>query len=174
MDGGNTSMYCFQYLRVFQPRSFLWTSKFGHLGTGLPYAMAAKLAQPEKTVLLVTGDSAFGFNIQELETACREKIPVVCLVSCDYRWGMEVPGQLVDLGLENLIGVDHSRARYDKVAEGFGCFGAYVEDPAEIQPALAAAVKSGLPAVIQVVVDQGANVLPPGLMQYAEALHGEV
>jgi acetolactate synthase-1/2/3 large subunit len=174
MDGGNTSMYCFQYLRVFQPRSFLWTSKFGHLGTGLPYAMAAKLAQPEKTVLLVTGDSAFGFNIQELETAYREKIPVVCLISCDYRWGMEVPGQLVDLGLENLIGVDHSRPRYDKVAEGFGCFGAYVEDPAEIQPALAAAVKSGLPAVIQVVVDQGANVLPPGLMQYAEALHSEM
>lgn len=172
MDGGNTSMYCFQYLRVFQPRSFLWTSKFGHLGTGLPYAMAAKLAQPERTVLLVSGDSAFGFNIQELETAFREKIPVVCLVSCDYRWGMEVPGQLVDLGPENLIGVDHSRPRYDKVAEGFGCFGAYVEDPAEIQPVLAAAVKSALPAVIQVVVDQGANVLPPGLMQYAEALHG--
>jgi acetolactate synthase-1/2/3 large subunit len=173
MDGGNTSMYCFQYLRVYQPRSFLWTSKFGHLGTGLPYAMAAKLAQPERTVLLITGDSAFGFNLQELETAYREKIPVICLVSCDYRWGMEVPGQLVELGLENLIGVDHSRARYDKVAGGFGCFGAYVEDPAEIQPALAAAVKSGLPAVIQVVVDQGANVLPPGLMEYAEAL-GEV
>jgi acetolactate synthase-1/2/3 large subunit len=170
MDGGNTSMFCFQYLRVFQPRSFLWTSKFGHLGTGLPYAMAAKLAQPERTVLLITGDSAFGFNIQELETAYREKIPVVCLVSCDYRWGMEVPGQLVSLGLENLIGVDHSRPRYDKVAEGFGCFGAYVEDPVEIQPALAAAVKSGLPAVIQVVVNQGANVLPPGIMEYAEAL----
>jgi acetolactate synthase-1/2/3 large subunit len=174
MDGGNTSMYCFQYLRVYQPRSFLWTSDFGHLGTGLPYAMAAKLAQPERTVLLITGDSAFGFNLQELETAYREKIAVICLVSCDYRWGMEVPGQLVSLGLENLIGVDHSRARYDKVAEGFGCFGAYAEDPAEIQPALAAAVKSGLPAVIQVAVDQGANVLPPGLMQYAEAIHGEV
>jgi acetolactate synthase-1/2/3 large subunit len=173
MDGGNTSMFCFQYLRVYKPRSFLWTSKFGHLGTGLPFAMAAKLAQPERTVLLITGDSAFGFNLQELETAYREKIPVICLVSCDYRWGMEVPGQLVSLGLENLIGVDHSRARYDKVAEAFGCFGAYVEDPAEIQPALAAAVRSGLPAVIQVVVDQGANVLPPGLVEYAEAL-GEV
>jgi len=173
MDGGNTSMFCFQYLRVYKPRSFLWTSKFGHLGTGLPFAMAAKLAQPERTVLLITGDSAFGFNLQELETAYREKIPVICLVSCDYRWGMEVPGQLVSLGLENLIGVDHSRPRYDKVAEAFGCFGAYVEDPAEIQPALAAAVRSGLPAVIQVVVDQGANVLPPGLVEYAEAL-GEV
>jgi acetolactate synthase-1/2/3 large subunit len=173
MDGGNTSIYCFQYLRVYQPRSFLWTSKFGHLGTGLPYAMAAKLAQPERTVLLISGDSAFGFNLQELETAYREKIPVICLVSCDYRWGMEVPGQLVGLGLENLIGLDHSRARYDKVAEAFGCFGAYVEDPAEIQPALAAAARSGLPAVIQVVVDQGANVLPPGFVEYATAL-GEV
>lgn len=174
MDGGNTSMYCFQYSRVYEPRSFLWTSKFGHLGTGLPYAMAAKLARPEKTVLLISGDSAFGFNLQELETAYREKISVICLVSCDYRWGMEVPGQLVELGLENLIGVDHSRARYDKVAEAFGCFGAYVEDANGIRPALEAAAKAGLPAVIQVVVDQGANVMPPGLMQYAEALHGDI
>src|SRR3972149_3273772 len=75
---------------------------------------------------------------------------------------MEVPGQLVDLGLENLIGGDPSRPRYDKVAEGFGCFGAYVEDPAEIGPALSAAVKSGLPAGSPGVVGQGANGRAPG------------
>ena len=125
-----TALFCFQYLRVFEPRSFLWTSKFGHLGAGVPYAIAAKLAQPQRPVVLVTGDSAFGFNIQELETAFREKAPFVCVVSCDYRWGMEAPGQILALGRDNLVGLDHSRARYDKVAEGFGCFGAFVNDPA--------------------------------------------
>jgi acetolactate synthase-1/2/3 large subunit len=166
MDGGNTALFCFQFLRVFEPRSFLWTSKFGHLGTGMPYAIAAKLAQPQRPVVLVTGDSAFGFNIQELETAFREKAPIVCVVSCDYRWGMEVPGQILSFGRDNLVGLDHSRPRYDKVAEGFGCFGAFVNDPAQIRPALEAAAKSGLPAVIQVEVDQEANAWPPGLMEF--------
>jgi acetolactate synthase-1/2/3 large subunit len=166
MDGGNTALFCFQYLRLFEPRSFLWTSKFGHLGAGMPYAIAAKLAQPQRPVVLVTGDSAFGFNIQELETAFREKAPIVCVVSCDYRWGMEVPGQIIAFGRDNLVGLDHSRPRYDKVAEGFGCFGAFVDDPAQIRPALDAAVKSGLPAVLQVEVDQEANAWPPGLMEF--------
>jgi acetolactate synthase-1/2/3 large subunit len=166
MDGGNTSLYCFQFQRVHEPRSFLWTSEFGHLGTGVPYAMGAKLANPDRPVVLVTGDSAFGLNIQELETAFREKLPFICVVNCDYRWGMEVPGQIRAFGADNLVGVDHSRARYDQVAEGFGCFGAYVEDPAEIRPALEAAQQSGLPAVIQVVVDQEANVHPPGLVEF--------
>jgi len=173
MDGGNTSLYCFQYQRVYEPRSFFWTSKFGHLGTGVPYAMGAKLANPDRPVILVTGDSAFGFNIQELETAYREKLPFICVVSCDYRWGMEVPGQVLTLGANNLVGVDHSRPRYDEVAKGFGCFGAYVEDPAEIRPALEAAQRSGLPAVIQVVIDRDANVFPPGLLEFATA-GGEV
>src|SRR4030043_1904806 len=109
MDGGNTALFCFQYLRVFEPRSFLWTSKFGHLGAGVPYAIAAKLAQPQRPVVLVTGDSAFGFNIQELETAFREKAPFVCGVSCDYRWGMEAPGQILTLGRDNLGGRDPPR-----------------------------------------------------------------
>lgn len=166
MDGGNTALFCFQYLRVFEPRSFLWTSKFGHLGAGFPYAIAAKLAQPQRPVVLVTGDSAFGFNIQELETAFREKAPIICVVSCDYRWGMEVPGQILAFGRDNLVGLDHSRPRYDKVAEGFGCFGAFVNDPDQIRPALDAAAKSGLPAVVQVEVDQEANAWPPGLMEF--------
>jgi acetolactate synthase-1/2/3 large subunit len=166
MDGGNTALYCFQYQRVYEPRSFFWTSEFGHLGTGVPYAMAAKLANPDRPVILVTGDSAFGLNIQELETAYREKLPFICVINCDYRWGMEVPGQLRAFGGGDLVGIDHSRSRYDQVAKGFGCFGAYVEDPAEIRPALEAAAKSGLPAVIQVVVDQEANVSPPGRAEY--------
>ena len=169
MDGGNTALYCFQYCRVYEPRHHLWTSKFGHLGAGIPYALAAKLAHPERTVVLVTGDSAFGFNITELETAFREKLPIICVVACDYRWGMEVAGQLAMLGLENLVGLDHSRARYDKVAEGFGCFGAYVEDPKQVRPALEAAQRSGLPAVIHVEIDRDANVLPPGLVEFAMA-----
>jgi acetolactate synthase-1/2/3 large subunit len=166
MDGGMTSLFCFQYLRVFEPRSFLWTSKFGHLGTGVPYALGAKIAEPQRPVVLVTGDSAFGFNIQELETAFREKAPFICVVSCDYRWGMEVPGQIMSFGRDNTVGLDHSHGRYDKVAEAFGCFGAFVTDPAEIRPALDSAAASGLPAVIQVEVDQEANVWPPGLLEF--------
>ena len=71
MDGGNTSLWTASFNPILAPRSYLYTAKFGHLGTGLPYAIGAKLAAPDRPVYLISGDGAIGFNIQELETARR-------------------------------------------------------------------------------------------------------
>jgi acetolactate synthase-1/2/3 large subunit len=163
MDGGNTCLWCVHLHPVLEPRTFLWTSEFGHLGTGLPYAIGAKLAQPQKTVYLVSGDSAFGFNLQELETAKRAGASIIAIVMVDGAWGMEKASQRRIFGHDSFLNCDHGPVRYDKVAEAMGCFGAYVREPREIRPALEAALASGLPAVLHVEVDPVANIDPPGM-----------
>lgn len=163
MDGGNTCLWCVHMHPVLEPRTFLWTADFGHLGTGLPYAIGAKLAEPERAVYLISGDSAFGFNLQELETAKRVGARVVCLVMVDGAWGMEKASQRRVFGHDSFLNCDHGPVRYDLVAQAMGCFGAHVTRPEEIRPALEEAVASGLPAVLHVEVDAVANIDPPGM-----------
>lgn len=162
-DGGNTTMWNGFYNPVLG-QEFLWTSKFGHLGTGLPYAMGAKLAQPDKPVYLISGDGALGFNVQELETCAREGINIVIVVNSDYQWAMEIPVMkpyFPDLDAVPLA--DQSRQRWDMVAQGFGCHGEFVTDPKDLRPALERAVQSGKPALVQVETDRVINTAPPGI-----------
>lgn len=168
LDGGNTSLWNVHFNKILAPRTMLWTSDFGHLGTGLPYAIGAKLAAPDTPVYLISGDSAFGFNIQELETARRNNANIIALVAVDNAWGMEKSSQGRIFGTHDYyVNCEHSPARYDKIAEAFGCFGACVEKPEEVKPALQKAADSGLPAVIHVAVDAQANVFPPGIELWA-------
>ena len=159
VDGGNTSVWCFYLHRVYEPNTYLSCASgdSGHLGAGIPYAIAAKLAAPSKQVYCITGDGSFGFNIQELETASRLKLPVVFIVANDQAWGMIRAGQTLYYG-KRYIGVDLGDIRYDKVAEAMGCYGERVTEPSGIKPALQRAVDSGKPAVIDVVVDR--EVIP--------------
>lgn len=171
MDGGNTSLWCASYNLILAPRSYLYTAKFGHLGTGLPYAIGAKLAAPDRPVYLISGDGAFGFNVQELETARRYDVPIVVVVSCDCGWGMERSSQMLAM-LDELVECDlHEGARYDLVAQAFGCHGEKVDDLAQLRPALERAVASDLPAVVQVMVDQDANLAPPGLVEFGSMVY---
>ncbi len=88
VDGGNTAVWAYYLNRIHAPRTFLWAADSGHLGTGLPYAIAAKLVRPETPVYLLSGDGAFLLNVQELETAARLHANVVALVFDDQQWGM--------------------------------------------------------------------------------------
>jgi acetolactate synthase-1/2/3 large subunit len=171
MDGGNTSLWCANYNPIFAPRSYLYTAKFGHLGAGLPYAIGAKIAAPNRTVYLITGDGALGFNIQELETARRHNANIVVVVSCDQGWGMERSSQTF-FGMEKMIECDLvAETRYDQIAEGFGCHGEFVDALDQLQPALARATASGKPALIQVMVDHDANMVPPGLLEFGSMVY---
>jgi len=175
MDGGNTTLWDIHYHVARRQRSVIYSMNYGHLGTGLPYAIGAKLAFPDRPVYCVTGDSAFGFNIQELETAVRNHLPVIMIVAVDGAYGMEKSAQLRQFGRDAAwFGHDHAPVRYDRVAEAMGCHGEYTETAQEIQPALKRAVASGKPSVIHAVVDPEANVTPPGDWLWAAARSGKM
>ena len=171
MDGGNTSLWTASFNPILAPRSYLYTAKFGHLGTGLPYAIGAKLADPERPVYLISGDGAIGFNIQEMETARRYGANIVVIVSCDRGWGMERSSQLF-AQMGDLVECDlHPETRYDRVAEAFGCHGELVEAPDQLRPALERAAAADKPALIQVMVDPMNNLAPPGLLTFSSMVY---
>ena len=88
-DGGATTIFGWTYSQA-KPHDVIWNQNFGHLGTGLPYAIGASVAEGRKRpVMLITGDSSFLFQIAELETAARLNLPLVCVVGVDYAWGLE-------------------------------------------------------------------------------------
>jgi acetolactate synthase-1/2/3 large subunit len=171
MDGGNTSLWTASFNPIYGPRSYLYTAKFGHLGTGLPYALGAKLAAPERPVYLVSGDGALGFNIQELETARRYGLQVTVVVSCDGGWGMERSSQMF-AQIGGLVECDfYPETRYDLVAQAFGCHGEVVRALDELEPALERATGSGKPALVQVMVDPMNNLAPPGLLTFSSMVY---
>jgi acetolactate synthase I/II/III large subunit len=169
-DGGAVSIFAWTYSQL-TPRDLIWSQNFGHLGTGLPYAIGAQLAAGEnRRVVLLTGDSAFLFHIAELETAVRKNLPVICIVGCDYAWGLEVRGYRAFLGPDSPETEAHwgRQLRLDKTAESFGAYGEYVEREEDIGPAIERALASGKPAVIQVPVDPVAHAADvPGHDEYS-------
>lgn len=173
LDGGNTCVWAAHYLQVRAPRSMLWTSNAGHLGTGLPFAIGAKIAAPERTVFCVSGDSAFRFNMQELETAVRHKVQIIVIVAVDGAWGMEKSAQRRVWGREaDWFGSDHAPVRFDEVARAMGCHGDYADTSADLRSALERAASSGKPSVIHAAVDPMENTNPPGLALWAAARSG--
>ncbi|MGD8283844.1 MAG: thiamine pyrophosphate-binding protein [Desulfobacterales bacterium] len=175
MDGGNTTLWSIHYHIPKTQRSVIYSMNYGHLGTGLPYALGAKLASPQKPVYCVTGDSAFGFNIQELETSVRNNLPITIIVAVDGAYGMEKTAQHRMFGREaEWFGHDHAPVRYDQVAWGMGCHGEYVTKGSELRPALERSLASGKPAVIHAAVDPVANVDPPGNWLWVAARTGKL
>ncbi len=171
LDGGNTVLWGVAYNPILQPDSFLYSVQMGYLGTGLPFAIGAKLAAPARPVYCITGDGALGFNIMELETALRAKTPVVVVVAVDDAWGMEKTAfNVAGFGPEHYTAVElASVVRYDLIAQGMGCFGEKVDSIDQLAPALQRAVDSGKPALIHVTVDPAVNANPIGFQEFRYA-----
>ena len=158
-DGGATVIFQWTYSQA-KPHDVIWNQNFGHLGTGLPYAIGAMVAEGGKRPgMLLTSDSSFLFHISELETAARLKLPLVCVVGVDHQWGLEVGVYKRTFGKGSAeTGVHWSKdVRFDKIAEGFGCYAEYVERAEDIGPAIKRAYASGKTAVLHVPIDPIAN-----------------
>lgn len=183
VDGGNTAIWANLYHEVRRPHSMLSTFKFGMLGAGVPQALGAKVAAPERPVVCITGDGAFGFHPQEIETAVRCGLPVVVVVTVDRAWGMVKVNQEFALNPEKLmaegglpdderINTDLGEIRYDVMAQSMGAFGVRVSHSGELRAALEAARDSGRPAVVHVDVDAKAHKFAPSLLTFKE-MHQE-
>jgi acetolactate synthase-1/2/3 large subunit len=118
--------------------------------------MAAKLAHPQRQVILLAGDGALGFSMMEFDTMARHRIPVVCVVGNNGIWALEKHPMLNMLGIS--VAADLApRTRYDKVVDALGGYGEMVDRPDQIRPALDRAFASGVPACINVICDPEAE-----------------
>lgn len=156
LDGGDISAWGAMVLRAYRPGHFLDNGILGFLGAGIPYALAAQLARPATRVLALVGDGTFGLNGFEMDTAVRHRLPVVVVVGNDRAWGMNKHEQELRYGPGRVIASELGDARYDQVMTAFGGFGALVESPHQIRPALERAFGSGQPAVLNVLIDPSA------------------
>ncbi len=162
-DGGASVIFGWTYNQC-KPHDVIWNQNYGHIGTGLPYATGAMLADIAATGktrpgMLVTSDSSFLFHIAELEVAVRRNLPLVCVVAVDFQWGLEVGVYKRTFGQGTAETGTHwsDKVRFDKIAEGLGAYGAFVKTADEIGPAIARAYAHGGPAVIHVPIDPKAN-----------------
>ena len=125
----------------------------GAIGGGIGYAIGAKVARPDSTVILTMGDGTAGFTLAEFDTAARADTPFLAIIGNDACWNAEHHIQIRDYGKDRTIGCElDPETRYDRAAAALGCHGSKVTDDARIAPAIQAAFASGKPAVLDVAI----------------------
>ncbi|MFD1812560.1 thiamine pyrophosphate-binding protein [Rhodococcus gannanensis] len=131
----------------------------GCLGVGPGFAIGAHRARPDAPVVIITGDGAAGFHIQEFDTMARHGMPVVTVVFNNAVWGMSIHGQEAVYGDRGVVVSELADSAYEKVAEAFGGYGERVTSTADIADAMKRAFDSGVPACLNLEVDP--NVVHP-------------
>jgi acetolactate synthase-1/2/3 large subunit len=158
-DGGETASWMDMVAQVRGGGRWLSHGYLGCLGTGMPFAIAAKVAHPEQPVLCIVGDGSVGLNFAEFDTMVRHGLEIVVVVNNDQIWGMSAHGQDLIYGAGKRVVTELAATRYDLAAAGFGCHAEHVIEPTELRPALERAFASGKPACVNVMTDP--NVIAP-------------
>jgi acetolactate synthase I/II/III large subunit len=151
-DGGDFVSYAGRVIDSYEPGCWLDPGPFGCLGTGPGYALAAKLARPERQVVLMLGDGAFGFAGMEFDTLARHGVNVVAVMGNNGIWALEKHPMEFVYGY-SVAAELRPGTRYDLVVEALGCHGELVERPQDVKPALARAFEAGRPALVNVLTD---------------------
>jgi acetolactate synthase I/II/III large subunit len=151
-DGGDFVSFAGRVMDSYQPGCWLDPGPFGCLGCGPGYALAAKLAHPDRQVVLLVGDGAFGFSGMEFDTLARHGVNVVGVMGNNGIWALEKHP------MEFLYGYSVAAelrpgTRYDQMVAALGGHGELVERPAELKPALERAFSAGRPALVNVLTD---------------------
>jgi acetolactate synthase-1/2/3 large subunit len=147
VDGHEILNYARQSIPTYAPGHRINAGANGCMGVAVPYGLGAKMAKPDKQVIVLSGDGSFGMNGMEMDTAVRHNIPILVVVSNNGGWA----------AVGGMAGRDLGFTRYDKMSEVFGCHGEYVEQPTDIRPALERAAAAGKPAVVNVITDPRAR-----------------
>jgi acetolactate synthase-1/2/3 large subunit len=151
-DGGDFVSFAGRLVDSYEPGCWLDPGPFGCLGSGPGYALAAKLAHPDRQVVLLLGDGAFGFSGMEFDTLARHGVAVVGVIGNNGIWALEKHPMEALYGY-SVIAELREGTRYDQVAEALGCEGEFVQTPAELRPALERAFESGRPTLVNVLTD---------------------
>ncbi|HEY7858044.1 MAG TPA: acetolactate synthase [Candidatus Nanopelagicales bacterium] len=154
-DGGDFVSFAGKYLEPARPGCWMDPGPYGCLGTGLGYAIAARLARPTSQVVLLLGDGAAGFSLMDVDTLVRHNLPVVMVMGNNGIWGLEKhPMQFL---YQYDVAAELSQAtRYDQIVTALGGGGETVTRPQDIGPALDRAFASGIPYLVNILTDPAA------------------
>jgi acetolactate synthase-1/2/3 large subunit len=151
-DGGDFVSFAGRVVDSYQPGCWLDPGPYGCLGSGPGYALAAKLAHPDRQVVLLLGDGAFGFSGMDFDTLARHGVGVVGVIANNGIWALEKHPMEAIYGYS--VAADlRPQTRYDRVAEALGCESELVSEPGELRPALERAFAAGGPALVNVLTD---------------------
>jgi acetolactate synthase I/II/III large subunit len=151
-DGGDFVSFAGKFVEPKRPGGWLDPGPFGCLGTGLGYAIAARLARPESAIVLLLGDGAAGFSLMDADTLVRHGLPVVIVCGNNGAWGLEKHPMRLLYGYDVAADLQPG-CRYDEVVRALGGAGELVTAPSAIGPALRRAFAAGVPYLVNVVTD---------------------
>jgi len=151
-DGGDFVSFAGKYVEPARPGGWLDPGPFGCLGTGLGYAIAARLARPSAQVVLLLGDGAAGLSLMDADTLVRHRLPVVIVCGNNGSWGLEKHPMRALYGYDVLADLQPG-CRYDEVVRALGGAGELVTAPADIGPALHRAFAANVPYLVNVITD---------------------
>jgi acetolactate synthase-1/2/3 large subunit len=144
----------------------------GSIGSAIPFALAARLARPDATVVAMLGDGTFGFHLAEVDTAARARLPFLAVVGNDACWNAELQIQLKTYGRDRAHGCELLPARYDQAVTALGGHGEHVARAADLAPALERALGSQRPACVNVMIERApAPTVARGASLRAGAMH---
>ena len=155
-DVGAHKMWIARHYDCYKPNTCIISNGFATMGIGVPGAIAAKLINPDKKVLTITGDGGFMMNSQEIETAVRIGTPFVTLIFNDSNYGLIKWKQLDQYGKSSYV--DFSNPDFVKLAESMNAKGYRIEKAEDLIPTLEEAFKQTVPAIIDCRVDYDENV----------------
>ncbi|MEO3745432.1 acetolactate synthase [Plantactinospora sp. B5E13] len=151
-DGGDFVSYAGRYLEPAQPGTWLDPGPYGCLGTGMGYAMGARVSYPDRQICVLMGDGAAGFSLMDVESLVRQKLPVVIVVGNNGIWGLEKHPMKAIYGYD--VAADlQPELRYDQVVTALGGAGETVAKAADLGPALERAFTAGVPYLVNVLTD---------------------
>jgi acetolactate synthase-1/2/3 large subunit len=155
-DGGDFVSFAGRFVEPAKPGRWLDPGPFGCLGTGLGYAMAARLAHPSAQVVLLLGDGAAGFSLMDVDSLVRHNLPVVMVVGNNSIWALE-KGPMQMLYGYDVAAELAPQTRYDEVVRALGGAGELVTRPDDIGPALQRGFAAGVPYLVNVITDPTAQ-----------------
>ena len=151
-DGGDFVSYAGRVVNTYEPGCWMDPGPYGCLGAGPGQAIGAKTAFPDRQVVCLLGDGAFGFSGLEFDTMVRHDLPVVGIIGNNGIWALEYHPMRFLYGYEVAASL-RPATRYDEVVKALGGHGELVRHPSELQPALERAFASGKPALVNVLTD---------------------
>ena len=151
-DGGDFVSYAGRYLEPAVPGTWLDPGPYGCLGTGMGYAMGARVTYPDRQVCVLMGDGAAGFSLMDAESLVRQKLPVVIVVGNNGIWGLEKHPMRAVYGYDVAADLQPG-LHYDEVVRALGGAGETVAKPGDLRPALARAFDAGVPYLVNVLTD---------------------